>query len=434
LTLPGGGAFAGTVAEAPSGGAVGATATTITPVEDAASASPASVLITPLSSDLDDADIEEPEVVINPVTRVTLPATAQMNRGATLTLNPTFVPLLSEVTTTTVTWTSASPAIATVNNNGVVTGVNPGVARITVTAQSEGAAAVSATTAVTVRIPATAVRFAAGAFTFDTGRTHQLNPIFTPANFTRADTMITYTSSNPRIATVTDTGLVNPLRRGSTIITVRAQTVGGAVITATTRIDVRVRPTSVTTLPGLRIVRGRAVTLPAFVQPFDAFNRDRRFTSSNTRVATVNARTGRIQARRAGTTTITIRSTVDNRVARVTVRVVPRAVRLQNFTIQNANQRRTISVNQAVRLRAVPRPATATNFMPTFSSSNSNIARVDRSGFIIGVNPGQVRITARQGNISRSVWVTVISNAAFPYVNDVGLRFTRQLSQRTTTH
>ena len=66
---------------------------------------------------------------------IKLPATAEAEVGKTSTLTPEFVPENTPDTDKGVTWTTSAPGIATVDENGVVTGVSAGEATITVTSK-----------------------------------------------------------------------------------------------------------------------------------------------------------------------------------------------------------------------------------------------------------------------------------------------------------
>ena len=91
----------------------------------------------------DEAAVKPTAIALDPTT-VTLNATSN-----TATLTPTFTP---QDATQTVTWTSSDEGVATVNN-GVVTGVAPGTATITVTSTLDEN--VKATATVTVSYPET---------------------------------------------------------------------------------------------------------------------------------------------------------------------------------------------------------------------------------------------------------------------------------------
>ena len=243
--------------------------------------------------------------------------------------------------------------------------------------------------------------------TLDVGQKQQLNPTFTPQNFTRDGMQATWSSDNVRVATVSNTGQINALHRGSANITLRVQTADGTVLSAVTRLTVRQRATGITTLKSIRLVKGRSLNLPAVVQPFNANNRGRQFISSNTRIVRVDAKTGRMTARAVGTAQITVRSDDGGHSAVASVRVVPRAVRLTNFTLNRPGEERIVNVGRTIQIRANPRPSNATHFRPSFTSSNPDVARVDRTGLVTGVAQGSARITVQQGSITRTVTVRV---------------------------
>lgn len=66
-------------------------------------------------------------------TAMTIPATAEVQVGKTVTLSPSWTP--SNATETSITWTTSDASIATVSNKGVVTGVAVGSCTITATSR-----------------------------------------------------------------------------------------------------------------------------------------------------------------------------------------------------------------------------------------------------------------------------------------------------------
>ncbi len=85
------------------------------------------------------------DAATNPVTGVSVsPSELAIDVGESDTLTATIVPANAD--TTTVTWASSAPGVATVNNAGVVTGVSEGVATITATTADGGFTATSQVT------------------------------------------------------------------------------------------------------------------------------------------------------------------------------------------------------------------------------------------------------------------------------------------------
>ena len=66
---------------------------------------------------------------VTSVTSVSLPSTSSVNTGSTILLLATISPV--DATNNTLTWTTSNPAIATVNSDGLVTGISAGTAIIT---------------------------------------------------------------------------------------------------------------------------------------------------------------------------------------------------------------------------------------------------------------------------------------------------------------
>lgn len=152
-------------------------------------------------------------------------------------LNPT-------ASTQEVTWTSSNPDTVTVDNDGNVTAVGGGTAVITATS---GAASASCT--FVVELPLSELDLDIHELTFNVIGAHTvINLIKTPA--TATDEII-WTSSNPEVVTVDQTGKVTAVSEGTAVITV-ASTVNPDIKTAC---NVEVIKVNLTT-PTLSVVSG----------------------------------------------------------------------------------------------------------------------------------------------------------------------------------
>lgn len=112
------------------------------------------------------------------------------------------------------TWESSDTGIATVRN-GTVTGVGPGQATITAL---QGTKTVGQYDVSVEIIAITEIFLQSDEVTLDIGDTAQLDYILFPQN--ASDYGITYTSINPEIATVDETGKVNGVTPGKTNLVV----------------------------------------------------------------------------------------------------------------------------------------------------------------------------------------------------------------------
>ena len=152
---------------------------------------------------------------------------ATVDPGEKITLKPTMTPANAS---TTVTWTSSNPAIATVDVNGVVTGMSGGTVTITATAAVKNydfvnrkylkdKATYVATCEVTVTGPASGVSLNKTSVSLDEGTRVQLTATTTPPELLDS---LTWSSADSTIATVSATGEVTAVSAGTTIITAEA--------------------------------------------------------------------------------------------------------------------------------------------------------------------------------------------------------------------
>ena len=133
-----------------------------------------------------------------------------MITGDNETLTATVTP--EDTIDKTITWTSSNTDVATVTN-GKVTAVAPGTATITATNGSN-----SATSSVTVQNPLpTGVNANEATVSMKSGTTHQITATVSPDN--ARSKKLTFSSSNPLVASVDENGLITALGAGSTTIT-----------------------------------------------------------------------------------------------------------------------------------------------------------------------------------------------------------------------
>lgn len=172
------------------------------------------------------------------VTGVTItPKTLSLVEGGQGKLNHTVAP--ENATTKGVTYTSATPAVATVNNTGDVTAVKPGTAVITVKT-NDGNKTDTATVTVTAKPkPVTGITIAPKTASVDVGAKVKLTHTIAPAD---ADVKtVTFKTDKPTIATVTGSGEVTGVTEGTAIITVTT-TDGSKTDTSTITVNAVVVP------------------------------------------------------------------------------------------------------------------------------------------------------------------------------------------------
>ncbi|MCL2212704.1 MAG: CotH kinase family protein, partial [Oscillospiraceae bacterium] len=214
--------------------------------------------------------------------------------------------------------------VATVNY-GAITAVSAGTATITITTHNGH----STTVAVTVEVPADApvIVVPTGISPSTTsvsltgvGASVSVIANVIPAN--AANRTVTWTSNNPRVATVNN-GAITAVSAGTAIISARTHNGISVNITVTvtvpTNVTAVILPTGITVSQNnLTLTTATSHTVTANITPQNAANRAVTWTSSNNAVASVI--NGRITAVAPGSATITA-STHNGITARVTVTV-----------------------------------------------------------------------------------------------------------------
>ena len=131
--------------------------------------------------------------------------------GDTFTITATVKP--EDAFNRTVTWSSSDPSIATVDENGTVTAIAKGEAIIT----AESADGVKAECKVTVEKKVAAIELSESEKTVFVGDTFTITATVKPEDaFNRT---VTWSSSDPSIATVDENGTVTAIAKGEAIIT-----------------------------------------------------------------------------------------------------------------------------------------------------------------------------------------------------------------------
>ena len=161
--------------------------------------------------------------------------------GANETLTATITPANAD--NQAVTWSSNNTAVASVDQNGKVTGVSAGTATITVTTQDGNK---TATCTVTVPDPSadpvavTGVSLNKTSTSLTVGSSETLTATVAPANATNQ--AITWSSNNTAVATVNQNGKVTAVAAGTATITVTTQD-GNKTATCTVTVSAAVTPT-----------------------------------------------------------------------------------------------------------------------------------------------------------------------------------------------
>ena len=244
-----------------------------------------------------------------PVSGIQLSQTsAALTVGDTLTLIKTIYP--SDATNQAVTWTSSAASVASVDSNGKITAKTAGSAVITCKSVSDNSVVgicnvtVKAKVQTPTEIKVSTISLNKTTASVTKGKTLQLTATVTPTNATNK--VVTWSTSDKNVATVSPSGLVTAKLAGTATITCTAK--DGSDVKATCKITVKnpvVKVTKVTlNKTTATLAPKETLTLKATVTPTNTTNKAVTWKSSNTKIATVSS-SGKVTAKAAGTVTIT---------------------------------------------------------------------------------------------------------------------------------
>ncbi len=297
-------------------------------------------------------------------------------------------------------WSSGSPSVATVSQEGVVTAV--GVGTVVVLAQAEGQTAFAT---ITVRAaPIASVALAPSSNALTVGGSVDLTSTILDVNgatvFGRA---VLFETSDANVATVSTNGRVTAVSPGTATIT---GSVDGKSGTASVTVAAVPIGTVTVSPPTASVAVGATTDLSATVRDANGATvtgRPVTWQSSSPSIATVST-TGRVTGVAPGSATIT--ATVDGKIGASTITVTAAPV----ATVTVSPSSRSLTVGGTVALTAAVvdvNGAAVTGRTITWSTSNSNVATVSASGTVTAVAPGSATITGTVDGKSGSSAITV---------------------------
>lgn len=239
------------------------------------------------------------------------------------------------------------------------------------------------------------------------------------AALTNPEKAVTWTSSDPKVLYVSPGGKVTAVGSGSATMTA---SVGGASVAKTITVTAAEEPKDTVTSITLNkysltlYVGEMGEQLAATILP-EGSTASVVWQSSNPNVATVTEK-GLVQAVTPGTSVIT--ATAGGRHVSCIVSVLAARVRVTGVSFDETEHK--IPVRGTAKLTATIAPADATVKTLVWTSDDSGIASVSRTGIVTAVSVGTTKIhaTSVDGNHSAEITVTVTPNAQLGDVNGDG--------------
>lgn len=318
--------------------------------------------------------------------------------GNTVQLKATVEP--TTATFPQVTWKSDNPAVATVDQFGLVRAVGVGTTYVSVT--SEDNPFIVKKCKITSSIQTTGVKLNLSSFElYETG-TKMLKATVEPSNATNKS--VIWSSSDPSVASVNVDGVVTANSQGTAVITCTTKD-SARTAKCTVKVLKTIKSTSVSLdVRSLTLNDGKTAKLTASIRPSNVSITSLTWKSSNKKVATVTSE-GVVKAVGPGKCKITVKTkdTGKKATCKVTVLETPvERVKLSRSTL-------SLTIGKTYKLKATTVPSYATNQKVTWKTSNKKIVRVSQKGKINAVAAGTATITviSEDGNHKATCTVTV---------------------------
>ncbi len=378
---------------------------------------------------------------VTSISSISGPSSVDLN--ATITLSASVYPENS--TTKTISWSSDTPGVATVNSSGVVTGISVGTATITATTTDGG---FTSTKSITVNTPVTTVTGLTTSPLLSNPDTITINgnphirifynyynglptpfPLDIQATGTNvSNAQLTYTVGNPSVVSVDSSGVLTVVPNYS---------VGSGEYTLTTVTVTSVNNPSVNATYYLRVqnalfdVVAIRSTLPygylgidqGSVQPITLWNEVNNYqiqngftdianlvwTVSDPSILSINTSSPEAPTIRGllnGTAVIT--AYYNNTVSNYTVIVANTIVSATG--ISSISGYSTVNIGSTISLLPNFTPSNTTNQTVTWSSSATGVATVNSAGVVTGISSGTatITVTSQDGGFTATKDINVI--------------------------
>ncbi|MEI3339086.1 MAG: Ig-like domain-containing protein [Eubacterium sp.] len=325
-----------------------------------------------------------------------------LKKGGTVKLKATIAP--KKATTRTLLWSSSNKKVATVDKAGKVKAKKNGKATITVKVKSTSK---KASCKIIVGTPVTKVSVAKSSVTLIAGQTSAIKASVAPKTATTKS--VAYASSNKRVATVSSGGVIKAIAAGTAKITVTAK--DGTGKKATVNVTVKPRISAIALSAAKSVIEvGDSLQINANIAPSNAGNKTLTSTSSNARVASVDAK-GKVIGKAEGTAVIKAAAKDgSNKAGTFTVTVKSKNRPVTKITL-SASENELWTGDESLMLQTGVEPADSTNKKLVYESSNPDVAAVSENGEVTAVSAGTATITAKATDgsnvVSNGVEITV---------------------------
>lgn len=362
-------------------------------------------------SNLSDAYELYVKKAVNQATKVAVYGKPSMGIGETYAMAYELWPVDADIKT--VYWVSTNTNVATVNEYGVVTAVSEGSTFIRAIAtdgsnqSGEFRVNVSKTSNKVTRVKIY------GSSTLSKDAVDYLAYEIWPV--TASDKTVSWKSSNTKVATVNEYGVVSAVSAGTTTISATANDgsneTDSYILTVT---GASVKVSALAIHGNSTMTKGTIQYLAYEAWPVNADNKAVTWKSSDAKVATVNTENGTVTAIDAGTVTITATAIDGSGVSTTFALSVTSAPLTQKVTALAIHGSSTMKLSNVQYLAYEAWPISATDKTVTWSSSNKAVATVDADHGIVtakALGTTVITATANDGSGVKATYNITVSNS-----------------------
>lgn len=345
--------------------------------------------------------------VVTPVENIVVtPNSTSVKVGESISLSARIYP--EDAHDKGVIWSSSDESIATVNIDGSVTALSPGLVRIYAISNYNND--IRDVCEVTILQSATGISLNQSEIELVEDESSQIIATVLPENASNKN--VNWMSSDVSVAMVSPDGTVYAIKPGQA--TIMATTVDGGFV-ALCKVTVKAKVILATAIrlshTSKTIAVGETLQLNAVLEPENVTNNNINWISTNTNVATVNS-TGLIQAVAQGSTEIIATTTDESNLSAICKIIVEKPfIEITQIHISPSSAR--IPVGKSVKLNAIVTPDDATSTNVLWSTTNASVAAVSQDGNVEAISEGEAVIIASTqdgSNLSSTCNISVYNN------------------------
>lgn len=287
------------------------------------------------------------------------------------------------------------PTVASINKDGIITGIKTGAVIVTAVSVHDNTLSAKKTIYVSYN-SATSVELNNSNITIENGESFQLTANVSPAT---AENKVSYASSDTTVVTVDDKGLITSVNGGSAIITVTSSD-SKAFSTASVTVTYP-EPTALVVTPITNIDYKKTANIEASVTPANASQEVVVEIISGTAVTCSGLR---LTAAEIGSATVKV-STANGSFSQEFVVTVDYA---EPIALSVTTTKNTLNIDDELQLTATVSPAGAKQGL-TFVSNDPTILTVSETGLVKAIKAGTTTITIKEetNKFNRDYEITV---------------------------